>query len=110
MPKITDSWKALERYAAKILGGSRVSRGADFGKSLPDVKHDYFAIEVKYRTNAFKNIYDYLEQAMQYSKDKVPLVVIRRRGKKALAVIELESLGELYENYVCNKRASRQSE
>lgn len=90
-------FKALERYAARVLGGRRVSRGADFGQSLPDVLHEYFAIEAKSRQDAFKMIYSYMEQAASYDKTKVPLVVIRRKGRKALAILELEALGVLYE-------------
>lgn len=91
-----DRFKALERYAARVLGGRRVSRGADFGQSLPDVLHDYFGIEAKSRQDAFKMIYSYMEQAASYDKNKVPLVVIRRKGRRALAILELEELAKLY--------------
>lgn len=91
-----DRFKALERYAARVLGGRRVSRGDDFGQSLPDVLHDYFGIECKSRQDAFKTLYDYLKQAADYDKDKVPLIVVRRKGKKALAILELDDLAELY--------------
>jgi len=97
MSKLSNAWKNLERYVAKVLGGTRVHRGGDFGVSACDVEHDFFSIETKYRSMAFKQIYDYMEQASKYDKEKKPLVVIRRKGKKALAVLELEDLGELYE-------------
>lgn len=103
MPKISQSWKVLERYVARVLGGERVTRGADFSKSAPDVSHEYFTIECKYRTSSFKPIYDAMEQAKQYDGDKVPLVVIRRKGKKALAVVELEDFGALYNDAKRNK-------
>lgn len=96
LKKGRNRFKALERYAARVLGGRRISRGADFGQSLPDVLHDYFGIECKSRQDAFKTLYDYLKQAAGYDKEKVPLVVVRRKGKKALAILELDDLAELY--------------
>jgi hypothetical protein len=38
----TNTWKQLERDSAKVLGGIRVSRGANFGIDDVDVKIDDF--------------------------------------------------------------------
>lgn len=94
--KQKDAWKVLERHVADVLGGKRITRGGDFSQSLPDVDHSFFSIECKYRSAAFKQIYDYIEQAAKYDKGKKPLVVIRRKGRKALAVIDLDTLADLY--------------
>lgn len=95
--KRSNSWKQLERTAAKLLGGKRVTRGADFSKSMPDVDHDLFQIECKYRKNGFKSLYDYLEQAKGYDPKslKLPLVVIQQKGKAPLAVLSLKHFGGL---------------
>jgi hypothetical protein len=105
MSKRSQAWKALEREAAKTLVGKRVSRGADFSESAPDVDHEVFSIECKYRSVGFTELYDYLKQAASYSEDKLPVAIIRQKGKKALAVMDLETLGVLY-IALCNSLAA----
>ena len=54
MPKQRQSWKNLERQSAKLLGGHRVLRGANFGISDLDVRLDDFPelkIDCKYRAS-----------------------------------------------------------
>lgn len=50
MSRRSQAWKALEREAAKLLGGKRVVRG-DWGESDVDVRTEYSALKVdcKYR-------------------------------------------------------------
>ena len=49
MAKISKQWKALERIAAKKLGGKRKLRRAfDFGIKDSDVDHPIFCIDCKY--------------------------------------------------------------
>jgi len=50
MSKRSQAWKALEREAAKLLGGKRVVRG-DYGESDVDVRIEYPSLKVdcKYR-------------------------------------------------------------
>lgn len=94
--KQKQAWKVLERYIARLLGGKRNYRGADFSESACDVEHSTFSIECKYRSEAFKQIYDYMEQAKQYDGSKLPLVALRRKGRKALIVMEAEDFARVY--------------
>lgn len=95
--KRSNSWKQLERTTAKMLGGKRVTRGADFSKSMPDVDHDLFQIECKYRKSGFKSLYDYLEQAQGYDPEspKIPVAVIQQNGRAPLVVLSLKHFGGL---------------
>jgi hypothetical protein len=45
----SEPWKILEGSVAKILGGVRIHRGADFSQSLPDVVADVAINNIKYR-------------------------------------------------------------
>lgn len=94
------AWKDLERTTAKALGGTRNSRGGDFGKSAPDVEHSLFTIETKYRKTLPVFLTRGIAQARSYSKTKTPLLVLKERGKKdTLVVMSLKDfvdyLGEL---------------
>lgn len=76
------AWKDHERKVAKKLNGERVSRGADFGASAPDVLHERFIIECKYRSKISDFIKDMLKQAASYDKDKIPIGVLKEKGMR----------------------------
>ena len=92
------SWKAHERQVAKKLGGQRVSRGADFGESAPDVLHDRFSIECKYRSKISQFLKDAHKQAAEYDKEKIPLVVLKERGMHGeFVLMKLDDFTKLLE-------------
>ena len=87
------AWKMLEKRVAKALRGERNSRGADFGQSMPDVRHDRFAIEVKLRKKLPSLLRLGLAQAAQYSVSggKVPLLVIKQKfSRDAYVTLSLD--------------------
>ena len=87
---MSQAWKAAERQAAKVLGGKRNSRGADFGKSAPDVEHPLFSVECKYRKQLPRLLRLGLEQAADYDRNKPPLLVVKEKGMHgALVVLRL---------------------
>lgn len=94
-PKMTHSetWKNLERKAAAALGGTRAG---STGQSNPDVYHEQFEIECKYRAKlAFV---PWFEQAAKHSKKsgKIPLLICKQKGKQGeYAVIKLADLAAL---------------
>ncbi len=81
------NWKNLERKVAESLGGERVSRGADFGESAPDVEHDVFSVECKYRKNISKFLHESLKQAQGYDDSKIPIVVLKERMQRGEYVL-----------------------
>ena len=81
------TWKDAERQAAKALGGSRNSRGGDFGKSAPDVEHALFSCEVKYRKCLPRLLRLGLEQAARYDGTKPPLLVVKERYQRGALVV-----------------------
>lgn len=85
------AWKNHERTTAEVLGGKRVSRGADFGESAPDIEHPIFSIECKYRKKLSSFLKEGLDQARSYSTTKTPILVLRERGTHgAMVVMELK--------------------
>lgn len=94
----SQAWKAAERKAARLLGGTRVKRGDDFSKSKPDVEHPLFSIEVKFRKALPVLLANGLAQAQRYSK-KPPLLMLQERNKKtALVVMRLQDFVDLFGN------------
>lgn len=73
------AWKRHERDTAAAFGGKRVSRGANFGDSLPDILHPTFSIECKFRKQIPKVLSDGLKQAKDYDETKTPILVIKER-------------------------------
>jgi hypothetical protein len=81
------AWKSAERSVAKALGGARTLRGADFGKSLPDIDHPLFSVEVKYRARLPFLLRRGLEQAAQYDTQKPPLLVLKQKQQRGAYVV-----------------------
>lgn len=93
---MSNAWKEHERQAAKLLGGKRHSRGADFGTSAPDVEHPLFSVECKYRKTLPRLLRLGLEQAASYDTTKPPLLVVKERHQRgALVVMRLADFTDL---------------
>jgi hypothetical protein len=94
-----DRARDLEHVTAKVLGTKRVRRSR-FEKA-PDV----FAVtlatghtlqaECKTRKRVPKLILDALKQARGYTPDAIPLAVIRQKGGRAIACLDLRILAGL---------------
>lgn len=94
---MSSAWKATERLAAKVLGGTRNKRGADFSKSAADVEHPLFAVEVKYRKALPHLLRLGLAQAAAYDPRKPPLLVVKQRAQRgALVVLRLADFEDLF--------------
>ena len=90
-----DKGKRGELAAAKTLNKLFPDVNARRGRyPEPDVVHQYKGIhlEVKF-TEAVSRIYDFVEQAIQdAAEDEIPIVLFKRKYRKWLAIIPLESL------------------
>lgn len=92
----SSAWKRAEKRAAQVLGGRRNQRGGDFSQSLPDVEHEKFSVEVKYRKVLPRLLRLGLEQAARYGGEKPPLLVIKERYQRgALVVMRLDDFADL---------------
>ena len=97
---MSKSWKNLEYDAAEILGGKRISRGANFSESAPDVwieDFPHFKIDTKRRkrSNALTLYNEVKDKYCDESGDE-PILIIRQHFKKtALAVIDIKLLAKL---------------
>lgn len=98
--KQSQSWKDLERFAAKRLKGDRVVRGGDFSKSDVDVVVDDFPrmrVDCKYRkAHAFHGLVEEIRE--KYCKDmgQFPVMVTRHKnGKNVYVTLDLESYAML---------------
>jgi len=90
------NWKRHEKQVAKLLGGKRVSRGANFGESLPDVQHSLLSIECKYRAKLSRFLINGLKQAQKYDPRKIPVLVVKEKGMRgAIAILNLEDFASL---------------
>ena len=100
---MSKSWKKLEYDAAESLGGKRISRGANFSESVPDVYiEDFpnFMVDTKRRkrSNAL-TLYNEIKEKY-CSKNDEPILIIRQHFKKtALAVIDIKLLAK-FMNFV----------
>ncbi|HKA54671.1 MAG TPA: hypothetical protein VKJ47_13515, partial [Candidatus Binatia bacterium] len=89
-------WKRTEKYVAEMLHGQRNQRGANFGKSMPDVEHPLFSVEVKYRKLLPRLLRLGLAQAQAYDKTKPPLLIVKERSMHgALVVLKLADFADL---------------
>lgn len=101
MSKVGNSsaWKNLERFAAASLGGKRNSRGGDFGQPMADVTHPLFVVEAKYRKQLPRILKLGLQQAQQYNRTKVPLLILKEKHQRgAFAVLKLSDFTTLLDS------------
>ena len=81
--KRSTCWKNAEKKVAEYLGGERVTRGADFGKSDCDVRHPVFAIEVKERKLVSQFLIDVVKQADKYNNGRqLSIGVLHEKGER----------------------------
>lgn len=104
----TATWKQLERTAAEVLGGTRVSRGMDFGVSDVDVKIDdfpTFKVDTKrYKHFAAFSLYETVQKKYCKKPEDKPILILRQSGKRhVLAVIDLNLLAG-FMDYVREKK------
>lgn len=110
--KQSQAWKALEREAARLFGGKRISRGANFAESDVDVSLPglrYIKVDAKYRKHhAHHSLIEEIKRKYCKGTDAVPLMVTkhhRQRGSYAtmpteFAGILLDCLRWMQENNV----------
>ncbi len=79
--KSSQRWKALERTAAKKLGGRRIVR-QDFFESSPDVVVPDFGLVCEAKAYAKFSFHRHLEQAQKYCRDgEIPALVTKESGQ-----------------------------
>ena len=99
--KQSDAWKTLERSAAKVLGGFRVTRGADFGISDVDVIVPDFPslrVDCKRRKQPFAHhrLLSEVKQKYCFKSTDIPLLVTKNHNQRgAVVAIELNDFGRL---------------
>ena len=105
---MSKSWKNLEYDAAEILGGKRISRGANFSDSAPDVYIEdfpHFKVDTKRRkkSNAL-TLYNEVKAKYCNEKGDEPILIIRQHFKKtALVVIDIKLFAR-FMNFVRKER------
>lgn len=90
------SWKAVERWVARQLGGKR---GGPLNKA--DVLHDTWAPEVKHRKRFPKWLMGAMEQAVEHSDEQTPVVILFEKYKnrdEALVIMQWRDWIELVED------------
>jgi len=95
MPKISSSWKELEKKVARKFGGTRNTRGSNFGETILDVEHEWMALDAKWRSSLatvtwYKKLCKDAEKL--YGKGrKVPVLVIKLKGMRSeLVVLDID--------------------
>jgi hypothetical protein len=95
MAKTSQQWKALERTAARKLGGKRLYRGDNFCESMLDVEHPWLAIDAKYRTTLA--IWTWFQKLVKDNEEiygkgrKVPILVVKKKGMRSeLVIIDID--------------------
>ena len=92
---MSKAWKNLEREVAKALNGTRRSR-VNYGESIEDVAHPFFAIECKYGKCIPKKALEgkkcrFLDkafaQAKSYNPGKQPIVCLKTPRMKGFVAI-----------------------
>ncbi|ARA92352.1 hypothetical protein AWN76_003645 [Rhodothermaceae bacterium RA] len=76
-------WKRTERAVAERLGGRRVPVSGRSRGDVPDVAHDWLAIEVKHRRKLPGWIEDAMRQAEAAAReDQLPVAILHERGRR----------------------------
>lgn len=92
------AWKNLEREIARDLGTERNWRGTS--GDIPDVKDDLLSIECKNQKAVPKFLYKVLDQAKDHAEGKIPMAVVRRKGKHTkIALLSWEKFLHIYKQY-----------
>jgi len=79
----TNTWKSTERAVAAQLGGQRVPITGRQRGDVPDVQHDWLAVEVKHRKALPAWLHDAMAQAVAAQRDgQLPVVVLHEAGQQ----------------------------
>lgn len=92
MPKPSSTWKNLERFVAKYLGGERTHW------ALEDARAGELAIECKHGKQIPRTILKWWDQAQANAGDRIPVLVMHPpywKMEKSLVCIELETFRRL---------------
>ena len=102
------TWKNLEKKTALSLDGER---SGNRGIESPDVFHDRFSIECKYRSKlAFRKWYD---QAAKYVRgtNRIPLLVCKEKNQHGeFVILSMEHFREMIVNSDIQKRFNANTE
>ncbi|MBL94999.1 MAG: hypothetical protein CMF70_06810 [Magnetovibrio sp.] len=102
--KHSEAWKALERLAAKELGGTRITRGHNFAVSEPDVyiaDFEHLKVDCKRRKQSFTHhtMLQGIKDKYCVSHDDVPVLITRNHGERgAVMSLYLKDGGALLNN------------
>lgn len=90
---MSNAWKALEKKVAELLGGERISRADDWGRSDYDVHvpaHPYLKVDCKYRKGgwAHHSVLDEIRE--KYCKEDGDMaIMVSKSGRKRGEVVSL---------------------
>jgi hypothetical protein len=75
------AWKRNERDIAKFVGGTRVPITGRQRGDVPDIEHNWLALEAKYRKTLPEWLHDAMRQAEAAARPRqMPVVVLREKG------------------------------
>tara|TARA_Y100001938_G_scaffold150653_1_gene242663 strand:+ start:2835 stop:3206 length:372 start_codon:yes stop_codon:yes gene_type:complete len=109
----SNTWKQSERDAAETIGGTRIPVTGRHSGDVPDIEHNFFAIEHKYGKRVISaTIKKALSQARKASRnkyggcfctDKMPIVTIEQAagpGKKneRLVMLDIDDFVSLWKD------------
>ncbi len=90
---MSKAWKALEKKTAEALGGERISRADDWGRSDYDVhvpEHPYLKVDCKYRKGGWAHHSVLDEIRDKYCKEKGDIaIMVSKSGRKRGEVVSL---------------------
>lgn len=95
------AWKAFERRVAKFFNALRVPVTGRQRGSAPDIEHDVYAIECKYR----KTLPEWQKDAMRQAEasvrgEQIPIVVMGEKGAKTGDAFVMIRLGVFREWFI----------
>jgi alpha-beta hydrolase superfamily lysophospholipase len=92
------SWKAFERWVAKVTGGKRTGNS---GRDTADVQHEWLAPECKYRAKLPRWLTDAMEQAERNARnDKMPCVWLKAKGDRYRDSLVVMRASEFVDRYI----------
>ncbi len=98
MPNQT--WKAIERRVAAMLGGVRVPITGRARGSAPDIQHELYSLEVKHRKSLPGWLYDAMSQAKASIRgEQIPVVVLHQHRQEigeAYVVLRLKDFADYF--------------
>lgn len=101
--KRSGAWKNLERESARMLGGNRVTRGADFSVSDVDVKIPelpFLKVDAKYRkSHAHHSLLEEVRKKYCNAGDIPVLITKHHRQRGANVTIPLELFAVLLDAF-----------